>query len=53
MNKRMMVEIGVAGAVVVATAAVAGVVKLIRKPKKADITVVKEEDVTVEDFKEE
>ena len=52
MNKRMMVEAGIAGAVV-ATAAVVGVVKLIRKPKKADITVVKEEDVTVEDFKEE
>ena len=48
MNKRMMVEIGVAGAIV-ATAAVAGVVKLIRKPKP-DITVVKEEDL---DFKEE
>ena len=52
MNKRMMAEIGIAGAVV-ATAVVAGVVKLIRKPKKVDIAIVKEEDVTVEDFKEE
>lgn len=53
MNKRMMVEAGVAGAVVV-TAAIVGVTKMVKcMRKKPVIEVVKEESVEVGDFKEE